>query len=370
MSRLHYTHKHDPSELTIAPNELDVWYASDDLCVPLSVRVDKTWVRIIDRVLPLNVASRVPNALEYFSTVTMTLLTHLSHFAIEVLPSDEGLASIVAPLESRPHYYRIWFSDNGRRRIAFYLHPYREPCRRTCCTRSHVACTSTWGSLHCQNCTPYVNVGLPCALASHLCQAVDDAFEPSNEILCVVPTTATTSHTSHTLVLPGRWTGHDVSVSHRIRIYREHAHTPSVAYVPSDLMWVMHLSGPHSTLTAVGEYLRTRYDGSVVKQWIAGVDRRFVWSGSGGDVGTAHVDWHENAHFRSYYYHSIVLDVSIAFAAVDLPIYVLLFIIDWLPGVAQTKQYLKVRLLESVRDSVRAVRERRDSIATDGSEIK
>ncbi len=59
--------------------------------------------------------------------------------------------------------------------------------------------------------------------------------------------------------------------------------------------------------------------------------------------------------------HKLLLDVTIAISILNLPVYVILFIVDWLPyvDVGRVRQYQKVILIEDVIKSIRRVVENR-----------
>ncbi len=67
----------------------------------------------------------------------------------------------------------------------------------------------------------------------------------------------------------------------------------------------------------------------------------------------------EYADEQSQYRQSIIKDVCIAFAPLQLPPYVLLEIIDWLPHIEYEKHFKKISLIISMRNSIRKIQEKR-----------
>ena len=104
---------------------------------------------------------------------------------------------------------------------------------------------------------------------------------------------------------------------------------------------------------------------SVVKQhltpeskWFAFVERRiervdFVHLGACSEFDLQHLKTHPvpYAGLRWPHYHQMVVDVALVLLTF-LPVYVVLEIIDWLPKMALWSHVRKIRLLESMRDSI------------------
>jgi len=66
--------------------------------------------------------------------------------------------------------------------------------------------------------------------------------------------------------------------------------------------------------------------------------------------------WHRTAFLRWPFNHPIILDAAIVLLDAPLPPYVLLEVLDWLPGMDRQNHVRKIRLIESVRASIRRVR--------------
>lgn len=62
---------------------------------------------------------------------------------------------------------------------------------------------------------------------------------------------------------------------------------------------------------------------------------------------------------QSQYRQSIIKDVCIAFAPFQLPPYVLLEIVDWLPHIEYERHFKKINLINSMRDSIRKIQQNR-----------
>ncbi len=62
---------------------------------------------------------------------------------------------------------------------------------------------------------------------------------------------------------------------------------------------------------------------------------------------------------QSEHRQKIIKDICIAFASFDLPPYVLLEIIDWLPNMDYEKHFKKISLIISMRNSIRKIQEKR-----------
>lgn len=70
----------------------------------------------------------------------------------------------------------------------------------------------------------------------------------------------------------------------------------------------------------------------------------------------------EYANEQSRYRQSIIKDICIAFAPLQLPPYVLLEIVDWLPHIEYERHFKKISLINSMRDSIRKIQEKRNKI--------
>lgn len=56
------------------------------------------------------------------------------------------------------------------------------------------------------------------------------------------------------------------------------------------------------------------------------------------------------------YAHADIINICLALAPLDLPPYVLLWIMDWLPNYDRLSHHKKIELIESVVKSIRAVK--------------
>jgi hypothetical protein len=64
-----------------------------------------------------------------------------------------------------------------------------------------------------------------------------------------------------------------------------------------------------------------------------------------------------NGSFQWCHAHAMIVDIVIALAPLGIPCWVLLWIVDWLPHVAQVgTDLLKIRLIERVTESMRKIR--------------
>jgi len=64
-----------------------------------------------------------------------------------------------------------------------------------------------------------------------------------------------------------------------------------------------------------------------------------------------------NGSFQWCHAHAIIVDIVMALAPLNIPCWVLLWIVDWLPRVAQVgTELLKIRLIERVTESMRNAR--------------
>lgn len=65
---------------------------------------------------------------------------------------------------------------------------------------------------------------------------------------------------------------------------------------------------------------------------------------------------------QSRYRWEKIKDICIAFVSFDLPPYVLLEIIDWLPNMDYEKHFKKIRLIISMRDSIKKIQKKRNKL--------
>jgi len=73
-----------------------------------------------------------------------------------------------------------------------------------------------------------------------------------------------------------------------------------------------------------------------------------------------HIVWHQTAFCRWRYNHEVIVNASLVLLESHMPVYVLLEILDWLPGMDRQNHVRKVRLLESIRASLRTIDRRRE----------
>jgi hypothetical protein len=58
---------------------------------------------------------------------------------------------------------------------------------------------------------------------------------------------------------------------------------------------------------------------------------------------------------------AVIIDICIALASLNLPVYVLLWIVDWLPEMARAHtEFFKVDIIESALTSIQRVRKARE----------
>lgn len=77
------------------------------------------------------------------------------------------------------------------------------------------------------------------------------------------------------------------------------------------------------------------------------------------EAGSHRLKWVASAIFRWPYHRAIVIDAVIALARLDLPAYVLLWIVDCLPYMRRVDEATKIGLIHRVIASIRRVRARR-----------
>lgn len=76
-----------------------------------------------------------------------------------------------------------------------------------------------------------------------------------------------------------------------------------------------------------------------------------------------YIGWSENAKARWYYKWKKIVEMSIVAYDLGLPPYVVLEIVDWLPGMWAHNHKKKITLIQSVWNAVRRLREKRNSDA-------
>ena len=291
---------------------------------------------------------RYRNALKQFENVIAELQEDDIEVTIFVHPSDEGLINFANPIDTRMEYYALSYTNHG----------------------SYVECSPV--ELAHENDTEDE------ACYMSLVTAVDSESESTasddNGIIWPFPAPSDVAKSIEnelpTLLQPQ---------TELIRVYRNSTRfikrpRPCYATVEKCYGTRHKLIDRHGETFAVnyGENIVTRRCfirdiPDVIKQWnkTCGKDFRFeATAGPNRYFSTDRRGYHQSTLrccidcVPSYTFERI-LDASIALAILDLPVYVILWIIDFLPGTQFTAHIKKLRYIEAIQKSIRKVRESR-----------
>lgn len=123
-------------------------------------------------------------------------------------------------------------------------------------------------------------------------------------------------------------------------------------------IWIYE--GPYTTIDVMLGRIASVTAGQTPIVWVSPIDRLFKCFATKNGFRFTSDKLHYTACARWLHKHDVILDACIGMASIALPPYVLLWIIDWLPGMHNASHRKMIELIVSVRDSMNKIYESRE----------
>lgn len=314
--------------------------------------------------IPREATRVVDDALAHFGVAIDYCQRNNVVFSIVLYPTDKGLAKLVTPVDPRAYAYHLTrYGDE-----AFELDVLMIDCTQA--TRGQIGCVEDW----CESCVHVVlkdERGQPASAetAGELLRAsIAEALEPMYAETAVLASKTAAECVLDASVLR-QYEPYYVQTRRRpMRIqYDDRSRSEHVARVGDVLVTADCRLSKRADMVAA---LDRTCDAASIKQHLLArialpIDRVLMAVGESSSAADRHSPgrleplWRHGSEFRQPRAAWIACNATLVFAPLELPRYVLLWIIDWLPGMHWTPEYLKVRWLERAHASIRDMLERR-----------
>lgn len=294
---------------------------------------------------------RYRNALQHFESIIAELREDNFNVAILVHPTDEGLVNFVNPVDMRMDHYGLKYNANGQWLIL-------------CQPGPQIHYDVDDDSIDNSDCCPMSIFVDRCSDDENSSLDYNNRFEEPNVAANVIGTVLPTLLKTQTEL---------------IRVYdgtpRVRNYAPRCgASVEKSYSARREIVGHNGEIFVVkpGDYI-FRTEGN--SQWIQASAKR--WNRICGKSFKFETTAGSNRYFsirrrgiyqptlrcciesRPSYTFERILDTSIALSILDLPVYVILWILDFLPGTQFATHIKKLRYIEAIQKSIRNIRESR-----------